>query len=531
MALAPIIAALPVVVGLVLLAGLRWPASRAMPACGAVTAVLALFLWQVPAVRLAAAAVEAVVTTASILLILFGALLLSGQLRAAGALATLQGWIGALSEDRRVQVVLVAWLMGSFFEGAAGFGTPAALTGPLLVSLGFPPLQAVVLALIGDSVAVVFGAVGTPILVGLGEVLGPEPSVPTAAAVGVRAATFDLLSGTLMPLLLVLTLTMGTLGRRGLRGGLECAPFALAIGFVHTSVAWLTASVLGPELPSLVGPLAALFVAYVLLRKKWLLPRNVWRLPEDGARGGTGQSEEASPRALLRSAAPYLLLITLLVLTRVRGLPLGAWLRSVEPGWRDLFGTGIDATIRPLYSPGLLLALVAALVVPWFRLRAHTFVTSAGEAGRVVLGASVPLVAAVATVRVFVHSGVNAANLQAMPVVLATVAASHIGSLWPLVAPWLGALGSFIAGSATFSNLLFGGVQLGVAEARGLSPVTVLALQTMGAAAGNMVCIHNVVAATAVVKLTGVEGEVIRRTVVPMAVYLLVAGALGLAFG
>lgn len=539
LAAAPIVAAIPVLLGLVLLVGLRWPAVRAMPVCGAVTATLALTGWGVGGERVLAALFESVIITLGILLILFGALLLAEQLGAAGALARFQRWIGARSSDRRVQALLVAWSLGSFFEGAAGFGTPAALTAPLLVALGFPALSAVAVALVGDSVAVVFGAVGTPLLVGMDESLARVPaSLPWSTLVGARAAAYDIIAGSIMPVLLVLSLTVGARGRQGVRAGLELAPFALAVGLTHTVAAWVTAVVFGPELPSLLGPLAGLLTALALLESGFLVPKVAWRLPTDAAFENTAApplvADTPAPSvvdeepSLLRSAVPYLSLVVLLIVTRLNRLELGAWLRSFELGWRDILGTGLTATIRPLHSPGFLFVIVALLAVPLFKLRLRTLLRSARASGRVTLKASVALLFAVATVRIFVHSDVNTAGLAAMPIVLANVAAGGVGGVWPLLAPWVGALGSFIAGSATFSNMLFAPVQYAVAVASGFDATSVLALQAMGAAAGNMVCIHNVVAATAVVGLAGVEGEVIRRTFPPMLVYLLLVGALGL---
>jgi lactate permease len=531
---APIIAVVPVLAGLILLAVLRWPAVRAMPVCGGLTAVLALLFWGVPALRVAAALLEAAIITLNILLILFGALFLSAQLKGAGALRRIEDWIGGLSPDRRIQAVLVAWVMGSFFEGAAGFGTPAALTAPLLVALGFPAPQAVVLALVGDSVAVVFGAVGTPLLVGMAEALagaGTGQVPPAAAEVGVRASSYDLLTGSLMPLLLVLTLTVGARGRRGLAEGLGAAPFALAVGLAHMAAAAIVARTLGPELPSLLGPLAGLAVALGLMRTGWLVPKSPWALPEESAREAAlpgASAPDSGGMSLARAAGPYVLLVVLLALSRARSLPVGGWLRAVTLGWEDILGTGIKATLQPAYSPGLLFVLIALLSVPWFRARPASLATSARSALSVSLRAAVALLAAIGTVRIFIHSGVNSQGLAAMPLVLAEVAASSAGRVWPLLAPWLGALGAFIAGSATFSNMLFGGVQYAIAGARGLEPVNVLALQTMGAAAGNMICIHNIVAATAVVNVVGREGEVIRRTFAPLAVYLLLAGLLGM---
>jgi lactate permease len=386
---------------------------------------------------------------------------------------------------------------------------------------------------VGDSVAVVFGAVGTPLVVGMAEALAgleAPQAAPAPAEVGLRAARYDVLVGSLMPVLLVLTLTLGARGRRGLAEGLGAAPFALGVGLAHLATAALVAQLLGPELPSLLGPLAGLAVALLLLRTGWLLPRSPWSLPEEGAREAAlpGPSAGgAGALSLARAVGPYVLLVALLALSRARGLPLGGWLRAWTLGWEDILGTGIRATLQPAWSPGLLFVLVGLLSVPWFRARAASLAASAGSASRVSLRAGVALLAAIGTVRIFIHSGVNTEGLAAMPLVLADVAASGAGRIWPLLAPWLGALGSFIAGSATFSNMLFGGVQHAIATARGLDSLNILALQAMGAAAGNMICIHNVVAATAVVNVVGREGEVIRRTFGPLVVYLLLAGLLG----
>lgn len=520
------VAALPVLLATLLLAGLRWPAARAMPACGAVTAVTALAYWRVPGWRVLAASAEAVAITISVLLILFGALFLVEQLRAAGAIRAIERALESLSPDPRIQVVLVAWLLGSFFEGASGFGAPPAITAPLLVALGFPSVLAVVLALAGDSVAVSFGAVGTPMLVGMAQGLEGAPGpVPAVGAIARRIALNDLFVGSLVPVLLVLTLTVGVGGRRGVLPGLRAAPFALVIGAVHLLAAAGVAYAIGPELPSLVGPLPGMLAALVLLRRGWLIPRDGW----SPAFRATPRAEgaEPSPVGIGLALTPYALLVALLALTRTRELGLGPLLASVAVGWRDLFGTNINAQLQPLYSPCALFVAVTLLVPRLFRLPVTSLVTSARASLAKLRLAALPLLAAILTVRLFVHSGENAAGLPAMPIVLADVAASAAGDRWHLVAPWVGALGAFIAGSATFSNLLFAGLQQTIAGLHAHDPVDILALQGMGAAAGNIACIHNVVAASSVVGLVRAEGDVIRRAAPAMLAYLLCTSALG----
>ncbi|MCO5171196.1 MAG: L-lactate permease [Planctomycetes bacterium] len=525
------VAALPILAALLLLVALRWPARRAMPVCAAVTALAALWPWGVAPRRVAAAGIEAAWITAGILLIVFGALFFLALLRGAGAVGVLQRLFAGLSPDRRAQAVVVGWVLGSFLEGAAGFGTPAAITAPLLMGLGFPPVTAVVVALVGDSTAVSFGAVGTPMLVGMTQGLsgaaaaGVDPAlVPSVEGIALRVATYDLLLGALMPALLLLALT----GLGAWRAAVQAAPFAIAVGAAQAGAAWLTVRWLGPELPSLVGPLAGLATAAALLRQG-LGPRGTWA-PADFAPPVTSAATEAAP-GVVRALLPYALLLAVLVLTRARGLPLAAWVAAVGFGPDDLLGTGIAARLQPLHSPGAAFVLAALVSAPLLGVGRAGLSAAAREAGAVTGRTALALLAAIATVRVFVHSGVNAADLPAMPRVLADGLVLALGAVWPLAAPWVGALGAFVAGSATFSNLLFALVQARAAAEAGWSLTSVLALQSAGAAAGNMVCVHNVVAACAVAGILGQEGAVLRRTAVPMTVYLLLAGLVGLALG
>lgn len=529
------VAALPIVLALVLLVVLRWPAIRAMPVCAAVTAASAWLLWQVSATRIAAAVIEAGWVTASILLIIFGAMFFLALLRGTGAIPVLQRSVGSLSPDGRIQAVLVGWCLGSFLEGAAGFGTPAAITAPLLIGLGFRPVQAVVVALIGDSTAVSFGAVGTPMIIGMGQGLTPAAgtnAIPTVDAIAQRIATFDLVLGTIMPAILVLALVLSEQRQGGWRLALQAVPFALGVGLTQAVTSWAVVALLGPEFPSLIGSLAGFLAGLAMLRTGWLVPREVWRIAaeepaEPAKKAATAVPNQADPTRIA-AFAPYFLLLALLVLSRTRALPLGDWLASFSLGMSNILGTGISGRLEPLYSPGMVFIVCTLLSALWLRAGWQGLAGAARQAGGVTLQTAVALIAAIIMVRIFIHSGGNSGGLPSMPVTLAETLAHGLGDVWPAVAPWIGALGSFVSGSATFSNMLFALLQLQVATDLNHSPTSILALQGVGAAAGNMVCIHNVVAACAVAGVLGEEGNVIRRTALPMAVYLCIASLLGM---
>lgn len=519
-----LVAALPILLALFLLVGLRRPAIVSMPICATVTLLISVWPWQVPAIRIVASLMEAVAVTASILLIVFGALFFLAVLRKMRAIEVLQQSISSLSNDRRIQAVLVGWIFGSFLEGSSGFGAPAAITAPLLIGLGFRPLQAVVVALVGDSTAVSFGAIGTPMLIGFGEGLEGTEGAPAITAIGLRIARLDLLLGTIMPVILVLTLVISSDGVKAWKSALPALPFAAFVGFVQAFASFLIVATVGPELPSLIGPMAGFVAALFLLRMRWLVP--TVNASAMAAMTHPTSVDDKQP-SLIKAIAPYLLLVVLLVITRVRALPVGTWLKGVEVGWADLFDTGISAQLQPLYSPGAVFVLCGLLSAWYLRASLPALGAAAWSAGQTTLKTAAALVAAIITVRLFLQSGGNAGGFQSMPLVLAESLASSLGGGWQGIAPAVGSLGSFMSGSATFSNMLFALLQFQIATDLGYDSTEILALQGVGAAAGNMTCIHNVVAACAVAGILGEEGNVIRRTAIPMFVYLLLAALLG----
>lgn len=530
-------AAMPVISVFVLLVIMRLPATKAMPLSLLVSAVLALMVWKMPLIQISAAVLEGLMVATSIIWIVFGAILLLNVLRETGAIEVIRSGFSHISPDRRVQVIIIAWLFGSFLEGASGFGTPAAIGAPLLVALGFPPLAAVVLALVADSSAVSFGAVGTPVIVGMGQgLVGSTPD--QLQAIAMTAIGIDILVASFLPLIMVLILTRFFGEEKSWLPGLAIAPFAVLAGLSFTVPAYLVAWLLGPEFPSIIGALIGLALMSTLARYRIMTPRKVWYFSDEDRtamrvlvakhqlEASLGTNREMS---LLRAWTPYILVAGLLVLTRVDALPLKAVLNSVVVAWQNILGTDVSASLAPLYLPGtvfVLTAMVAAFVQSGRYLSAwQSFMRAARVSTFTLVPTVIALATAVPMVRIFLQSGVNSAGLMAMPLELANLAANSLAGQWLFVAPLIGALGSFIAGSATFSNMMFASFQASVAGQVGLPETTVLALQLLGANAGNMICVVNVVAAASVVNLSGREGEIIRFTLVPMLYYALAASS------
>jgi len=552
--IAPLLSLSPIIVVAIFLVGRRWSAAKAMP-LAYITAVLVAYLaWQLSTAQIAAASLKGLIVTATLLYIIFGAILLLNTLTESGGLAVIRRGFTDITPDRRVQVIIVAWLFGSFIEGSAGFGTPAAVCVPLLVGLGFPAKAAVVSGMLIQCTPVSFGAVGTPILVGVKSGLDGSADVAAFAQsqgladwqallpiIGGKVAILHAIAGTLIPLLVVIVMTRFFGQRRSIADGLQVWRFALFASLAMTVPYAIIANTLGPEFPSLLGSLVGLALVVPAAKTGFLLPVESWDFapPETWQQDWTGsididlkQSARSIPLAL--AWMPYLLIATLLVLSRLPAIGLGDWLKSFAypvdaEATADLFGSPVSISpVAPLYLPGTIFIVVCLITALLHRMSLPAMSAALGRSVRMVASASVALLFAVPMVQVFINSGGGDAGMEPMPEVLASGVASLVGGAWPAFASLIGGLGAFVAGSNTISNMMFSLFQFGVAERIGVDPTWVVALQAVGGAAGNVICVHNVVAACAVVGLVGREGDVIRITGFVFLYYILVAGILGL---
>jgi lactate permease len=449
-----------------------------------------------------------------------------------------------------VQVIIIAWLFGSFIEGAAGFGSPAAVAVPLLMGLGFPAMAAVMAGMIIQSTPVSFGAVGTPILVGVNKGLSSDGTLAQhaaslgltepdlLAAIGVKVAILHACTGILIPLLLcgLLTRFYGKNGSflEGLRVWKFALFAALAMIVPYLLVAWM----LGPEFPSLVGGLLGLAIVVSAAKAGFLVPppeehwdfdaRGNWNADWIGKIEVNDDHHSATRIGMLRAWMPYVVVGGLLVLTRV--LPdLKAWLGAQKFEITNLFGTDLSADFQYLYLPGAVFIVASLLTFFLHRMEWRRYRTAWKSSFRTTVAASVALVFTVPMVQVFINSDGGGEGYQKMPEALAAGVAAVAGGAWPFFAPLVGGLGAFVAGSNTVSNMMLSLFQFHTGVRIGVDPTWIVALQAVGGAAGNMICVHNIVAASAVAGLVGKEGLVIRKTALGFFYYALLPGCLGYA--
>ena len=580
-----LLAASPLLIAGILLVGFLWPATRAMPIAWIAALLVGYFVWENSALWLAGASITGIITALTILWIVFGALVLLYTLMQAGAIDVINQGFAAISDDRRVQIILLAFFLATFIEGAAGFGTPAAVVAPLLLALGFPALAAVVAALIGHIIAVTYGAVGTPIVIGIRDPLdgppyserimegAPYAGLDEAAAVtqfsndvAAWAATYHALVGFVMPLFAVgmIVYFFGDPDDRSLEPVKEVVPLALFAGIAFAIPYWASAWFITAEFPSLIGSMVGGGITVALLRRGYLLPDDEWDFPpreewpshwvgtiEPGAEG-VQSNADTGEMGLLKAWSPYIILVLLLVVTRVSD-PISGFINDADLGvtigdvtigmvlvWENILGTGLSDSIAWVNVPGFWLILSAIIAIPLFGMNGQQVKDAWGEAAEKIVAPFIALVFVIAMVEVMLSSGLpavdpetfagTAAYDQSMIEVLAVATAGALGSAYPFVASLIGALGAAMAGSNTVSNITFGGFQFTAAQELGISTQIIVGAQAVGGAIGNLVAIHNVVAALATVGLVGQEGRVMRLNLIPLFYYALMVGILTMLF-
>lgn len=530
------IALLAVILPLILLAVFNMPALKGMAISALVVTLAGWFIWQMPNNVMFASILQGIHKTFPILWILFGALMMLHVLRHTGAITRINAGFESLTADMRILAVLIAYLFGGLIEGVSGFGTPAMVTAPLLIALGFTPIAGVTLALVADSTSAAYGAVGTPLTVGLSNV-APANVADFMNNIAGTMTTIDLFGGTFMPLMLVMLLvTFFNRGKKSIKSWLEITPWALLIGLVYNVFAWLYAHTIGYEFVSILTPLTVLIIAVLTLKYRILLPPTVFTNPWKGANftgDGVQNDEEtmqhaSSHMSLLTAWSPYLIVVVLLLLSRTIGWLKHFMTNAIDFGWVNILGIkGISSDWPALYSPGFILTLAAAIALLVQARTLKPFVPAAKSVLASMVGTGVTLMVTLIMVQVFSNSGTNGMSLPSMPTYIAKTVSQHMAGVWVFVAPFLGELGAFITGSATVSTLTFSPIQADVAANAHLAKPIILALQVIGAAAGNMICVHNIVAASAVVGLAGQEGAILRKTAIPALVYGLLVGIAG----
>lgn len=493
------------------------PSYIALPLIAALIFILQLTYFGSDFTLVAANIVAGVGDVLTPITIIFGAILFNRFSEVSGATNTMRKWLGNINPNPVAQLMIIGWAFAFMIEGASGFGTPAAIAAPILVGLGFQPLKVAMLALVMNSVPVSFGAVGTPTWFGMGPLGLTDAQIQE---IGSMTALIHSFAAIVIPVM-------------ALRLIVSWKEIRQNIVFIYISVfacviPYILIAQFNYEFPSLVAGAIGLLISV------WVANKGIGLAKVENTLDDNAVTTGEVAKALL----PTALVIVLLVITRIQQIPFKAMMNDAT-SWvasslgfakfdlsyglifslKEIFGTSVGTGYKLLYVPSLIPFIVTVLLcVPVFKVSSKNVASVFGSSLSQVKKPFLALLGAIIMVKLMLIGGADS-----MVQTIGRSFAEYLGQSWTIFASYLGAIGAFFSGSNTVSNLTFGGVQLATAQSVGLSATLILALQSVGGAMGNMVCLNNIVAVCTVTGIEKEEGNIIKQTAVPMFVYGIIA--------
>ena len=505
-----LLAASPVVFLVAAIVRLSWSVPRVGAVACVLAVALALLVFGAEPGHAAIAAAKGISLSLFVLTIVWTSVYLFNVLDRLKAIDAIGRSMAALAGDGLAQALIIGWGFSSFIQGITGFGVPVAVAAPLLIMLGFSPARAAAMALVGHGWAVTFGSMASSyytiqLVTGIeGEVIAPHMALLFAPVIVASGALVAHIQG----------------GAAALARSL---PLVVVAGLIMAGAMYVLALVGAPQIASTVPGVLGMAAIALLARTPLLLPAP--RAAAVGApQGAPGAEQISRPMPLLLALLPYLLLVTLSVISQIG--PVMEAVRSLRlsvdyPG----FTTGQGFVVAPAsnYAPISLLNHPAPLIL----MSTLVSVAAYALAGRWRSG--IAREAARLTYRQSRSSTISVTTMVVMAVVMADTGmtvllakgvASVSGPLFPLVSPFIGLLGSFMSGSNTNSNVMFGLLQMETARALGIGEVTISSIQSIGASVGSSMAPAKVLVGAAVVGLGGEERSIF-RTVIPYVIALV----------
>ena len=415
-----------------------------------------------------------------------------------GQFEVIKSFMASITSDRRLQALLIAFSFGAFLEGAAGFGAPVAISGAMLVGLGFNPLYAAGLCLIANTAPVAFGSVGTPII--MASRMSDIPELAISQMVG---RTLPLLS-LLIPFYLVTLMS-------GFKKSLEVMPAILVSGISFAFVQWFTSNYMGPMLPDILAGIASILSLLFLL--KYWKPKSIWRFKEEPALQTSAEIKYSSLQ-ILRAWSPFIIMTLFIIAWGFQ--PVKDILNSIGfikfkiPGLENaiLQPDGNPLPIKAfdfnyLSTPGTAVIFAALISIPLIGISIRESIKIFGATLKQLMFPIITIAAVVGYAFI--------ANYAGMSITMA-VALASTGVLFPFFSPILGWLGVFLTGSDTSANALFGKLQAQTADTLGFDPLVTVSANATGGVTGKMISPQSIAVGAAAVGLVGKESDLFRFT-------------------
>ena len=518
-----VLALAPILWLVIALSGLKMTGHKACSIALVITIVLAAFVWKMKILNLVSAGVEgAAMAIWPICLVIVAAIFTYNICVHSGSMESIKRMLTNVSNDKRILVLIIAWCFGGFMEGMAGFGTAVAIPASMLIGLGFDPIFAAIACLIADTTPTTFGSIGIPVV---------TISKVTNLDVG-QLSYFASLQ--LFPLVVLTPFLLVVLTGKSLKALKGVWPITLASGLAFAIPELLAARFMGAELPVIFGSICALLVtAFLGKKQKGEIPKEYQLVVKEEASEpqkyhetvNTGNESPASTERKtavgflegIKAWSPFLLIFLFLVATS-KAIPiLHEKLNCISTSIRIYQGSGgSDTTFCWILTPGVLILLAAFLGAKIQKVTFGETIKILGSSVKQMSKTILTIVTIMATAKIMSYSGMIAD--------IASVFVFLTRGAYPLFAPFIASIGSFVTGSATSSSVLFGGLQQQTAKTLGMNELWLTASNTVGACAGKIISPQSIAIAVAAIGMPGSESHIMKKAVKFYILFVILMG-------
>ncbi len=487
------IASLPILWLIFSLGVLSLPAYKTCSFTLIATILIAVFgWWQMPMVdALAAASEGAALALWPIMIVILSAVFTYNLSLHTKSMDIIKSILSSISSDRRILVLIIAWGFGGFLESVAGYGTAVAIPASILAAMGFDPLFAAVICLIANTVPTAFGAIGIPI--------STMANVTGLSVLGISYYT----ALQLFIFIILITFLLVMICEKSIKGVKGVFLTTLVSGLSFAIPQLLVAKYMGPELPSVIGSICSMG-ATIAMAKIFHSEHSV-------------KTDEAIlPKEKLLAWLPYILIFVFMILCS-----------NIFPGIKHslaqiktsvIFYGDKPYVFKWIATPGSIILIAAFIGGKIQGAEFSTMISLLLKTAKQLTLSAITVVSIVAMAKVMAYSGM----INSIAVIIATTT----GSFYPIIAPMIGALGTFVTGSDTSSNVLFGKLQLEIAHQINCNPLWLVSASAAGATAGKMISPQSIAVATAATGLIGSEGKILSKTIIICLGYVLILGIL-----
>lgn len=501
-----LIALIPIVWLIVSLGILKLPAHKTCLFTAILSLLIGIIFWKMPIIDAVTSSIEGVaIALWPILLVIVAALFTYNLACETKMMDVMKTMLSSITTDNRIQVLILAWGFGGFLEAVAGYGTAVAIPASILASIGFNPIFAAVICLISNTVPTAFGAIGIPVTT--------LATVTNLDVVKLSFVTSLQLSGFIMliPFLLVI------LTERNIKAVKGVFLITLLSGVSFAIPQIFVAKYLGAELPALIGSICSMTCTIIMAK---LMNKN--KNEEKSSDVSIDDDsvilvKKVSVKEGILAWLPYILLCTLILITSPLVPTLNSFVGQFSSKIHIYSGDSTSVTgFSWINTPGMMI-IIATVIAGFIQKLKLSFMANVFKKTVIQLKTSfITIMSIVAISKIMSHSGMTSSISFGLCAIT--------GSFYPLIAPLLGAIGTFVTGSDTSANILFGGLQVEAAKSLSIDPYWIAAANTAGATAGKMISPQSIAIATSATGLIGQEGKIFSSTIKYCLGYVIILG-------